>query len=401
MGPPSASASPSAQPSPEGAAADLASVLNVLERVHPDPFHGLERDDFVALLDDFHATLPSLTPEEAMVEFMRVWAALSRQGRDGHQFALPQARHAGPMLPIRVYEFSEGLYVTAALAPHEDLVGARITAVAGMPIEDVLSQLEPLVPRDGPATVPSFRPLFFLRADVLRGLGILAAETIALDVDIGDEPRTVDLAPVSADVFNDWVGGGLPHQLPIDPEVGYLASTEPFSAELRDDGVAYLRYRSVQNADVREVRRWMDAGEFDRLILDLRQNPGGDNGTYGTLLRLIQDFAESHPGSLTVIIDRVTFSAASNLTTEIERTTDARFIGEPMGGGLNFWNDVTWVDLPNLPIPMNASVSTRYWQFAADPEDPRLTIEPDPPIEVTAADHFARRDPALEAALKP
>jgi hypothetical protein len=336
-----------------------------------------------------------------MVEFMRVWAALSREGRDGHQFALPQARHAGPMLPIRVYEFSEGLYVTGALPPHESLVGARITAVSGMPIDDVLSRLEPLVPRDGPATVPAFRPIFFLRPEVLRGLGILAGDTVALEVEADGESRTVDLAPMPADEFNDWVGGGGPHQLPTDAEVSYLAPVEPFSAELRKEGVAYLRYRSVQSADVREVRRWMDAGEFDRLILDLRQNPGGDNGTYGTLLRLVQDFAESHPGSLSVIIDRVTFSAASNLTTEIERTTDARFIGEPMAGGLNFWNDVTWVDLPNLPIPMNAGVSTRYWQFAADPDDPRLTIEPDVPIEVTAADHFARRDPALEAALKP
>lgn len=32
-------------------------------------------------------------------------------------------------------------------------------------------------------------------------------------------------------------------------------------------------------------------------------------------------------------------------------------------------------------------------------EDARLTIEPDVPIEVTAADCFAGRDPALEAAL--
>ncbi len=398
---PIASASPSTQASPEGAAADLASVLNVLERVHPEPFHGLERHEFVAALDDYEATLPSLTPEEAMVEFMRVWASLSREGRDGHQFALPQAQHGGPMLPIRVYEFSEGLFVTAALAPYEDLVGTRISAVAGVPIEEVLDRLEPLVPRDGPATVPAFRPIFFLRAEVLRGLGIVTDEGVSLEVETNGERRTVDLATVTADEFNDWIQGGGPHQLPIDPAVAYLASAEPFSAELRDDGVAYLRYRSVQHADVRDVRRWMDAGQFSRVILDLRQNPGGDNSTYGTLLRLLQDVSETHPGSLTVLIDRVTFSAASNLTTEIERTTDARFIGEPMGGGLNFWNDVTWVDMPNLPIPMRAGISTRYWQFAADPDDPRLTLEPDVAIEVSAEDHFARRDPALEAALRP
>ena len=42
-----------------------------------------------------------------------------------------------------------------------------------------------------------------------------------------------------------------------------------------------------------------------------------------------------------VITDRVTFSAASNLATEIEQATDAVFVGEAMGGGLNFWDEVT------------------------------------------------------------
>jgi hypothetical protein len=94
----------------------------------------------------------------------------------------------------------------------------------------------------------------------------------------------------------------------------------------------------------------------------------------------------------------VTFSAAANLATEIERSTDAMFIGEPMGGGLNFWDDVRWVQLDALPVPMRVGISTRYWQFAA-PDDPRLTIEPDESLPVTAADFFAGRDPALDAAL--
>ena len=41
-------------------------------------------------------------------------------------------------------------------------------------------------------------------------------------------------------------------------------------------------------------------------------------------------------GRLTVLTDRLTFSAASNLATQLEQSTSARFVGEPMGGGLNF-----------------------------------------------------------------
>jgi hypothetical protein len=48
---------------------------------------------------------------------------------------------------------------------------------------------------------------------------------------------------------------------------------------------------------------------------------------------------------------------------------------------------------------MQVGVSTRYGQQAAEPDDPRLTIEPDLPVTVEAEDYFAGRDPALEAAL--
>jgi hypothetical protein len=73
-------------------------------------------------------------------------------------------------------------------------------------------------------------------------------------------------------------------------------------------------------------------------------------------------------------------------------------MGEAMGGGLNFWDDVLFIDLPHLATPMRVGISTRYWE-KSDPDDPRLTIEPEIALPVRAADYFADVDPALEAAL--
>ena len=381
---------------------ELANLVEVLERTHPDPYHGVPRAEFIAALDAFESALPAMAPEEATVEMMRIWAMLSLEGRDGHQFALPIAEASGPFLPIRVYEFAEGVFVTGAAPPHEDLVGARITAVGSTPIEEVLAAIEPLVPRDGPATVPAFRPFFFLRTDVLRGLGIVDAGPVAVEVerDGETETETVDLEPIALDAWNAWGDGLGMQQLPADDRLQYLADPAPFTAELLDDGVAYVRYRAVGHPTVAAVDGWFDAGNATSLVLDLRQNPGGDNTTYGPLLALVQGVAATGPGAVTVLIDRVTFSAAANLATEIEARTDARFVGEPMGGGLNFWDDVRRLRLEALPMPMEVAISVRYWQFA-DPDDPRLTIDPDIAVEVTAADFFAGRDPAFEAALSP
>ena len=381
------------------AADDLAMLLENLERSHPEPFHGVSRDAFVAALGAYEASLPALTPDEAVVGLMRVWAMLSREGRDGHQFAFPTQPHAGPVLPIRVYEFAGGLFVTDALPPHEAITGARITAIEGTPIDDVLAEVEPLVPRDGPATVPSFRPILLLRAQVLRGLGLIGEGPVTLALELPDgSATTVELDPVSLDAYTEWAGPFGMNQLPRDDQVRYLAGDEHFSATTLDDGTLYIRYRMIRPIGSQEVRAALEGGGVERVIVDVRQNPGGDNSTFLTLRDLLEAFADAHPGALTVITDRVTFSAAANFTTELERRTDARFVGEAMGGGLNFWDDVRWLDLPNLPVPMRVAISVRHWVFS-DPDDPRLTIEPDVPVEVTAADYFAGRDPALKAAL--
>ncbi len=354
----------------------------------------------MAELEDLKSRLPSLTPFEAQAELQRVVTLLSLNGRDGHQFALPL--DDAPALPISTYEFQEGVFITAALAPYEDLVGTEIVTVNGHPIEAVLAALEPLIPRDGPATVPAFRPIYFPRTSVLRGLGLIEEGAVPLTVrDSNEEETTVDLEPVPFGEYAALVGQsgvGLPPN-----ETLYLSDPGRviWWQDLPESNTFYIRYRmigSINLDEINSIEQGATASDVERVVLDLRQNPGGDNNRYTALLFLLTDQRINQPGRLFVLTDRRTFSAASNLSTELEQQTAASFAGEPMGGGLNFWNDVRQVQLPNYPVPMWVGVSTRYWQKSF-PDDPRLTIEPDISLPVTAADYFAGRDPVMDAIL--
>jgi hypothetical protein len=391
-------AAPAETLEPDRVGRDLDQLVAALDTVHPDAWHSIDRAAFVGELDAFEAELQGLTPEEAVVELMRIVALLSRGGRDGHQFALPQPGSEAPALPLTVYEFDEGVTITAAAPPHEGLVGGQITAIAGTPIGEVLAAIEPLVPRDGPATVHAFRPIFLPRTEVLRGLGIIGDGPVELSIDHHGLELVESVEPIPFDAYRAFLGDRAMHQLPANDRSRYLSDPEPLTIEELGNGVLYIRYRNVVPPSLGDARDLVEGGSARRLVLDLRQNPGGDNTTYGPLLDLVRDFSVAHPGELRVLIDRVTFSAASNLSTEIEQSTDAVFIGEPMGGGLNFWDDVNLVRLDVLPVPMQVGVSTRYWEFA-EADDARLTIEPDVRIAASAADFLEGDDPALEAAL--
>ena len=386
---------PSGSAATTGAVADLDLFLELLESIHPEPFHGVTRDEFVVRLREIQGSLADSTPEETMVAVMGLVAMLSHEGRDGHQLAIPT--NGGPMLPIRVFEFGDGVFITDAM--DTGLVGARITALAGRPVEDVLGLLEPLVPRDSPATVPGLRPFFLLRADVLQGLGLIEGDgVVPITVDDGQGTRDVDLETIPQAEFEAWAGPfGVIHLPPRDGLRFTDADAPLLEVERLSDGALYVKLREVRAVPISEMDAFQEALEdpaVSKVIFDLRHNPGGDNTTYPFLLQTIQDIEQP----LWVLTDRRTFSAASNLSTEIEQSTDARFAGEPMGGGLNFWDDVDFVELASLPIPMSVGISTVYHQksFA---DDPRLTIEPDLLVPYRSAEYFAGIDLALQAVL--
>ena len=381
------------------ASVDFDSFLAELEMTHPEPFHSVTRAEFVSAMDDLKAGIATMAPADALVETMRLTAMLSSQGRDGHQFAIPHTNAEGPILPFKIYEFDDGVFITADHG-ERGLVGARLVGIGGHPIEEVLAAVEPLVPRDGPATVPSFRPFFTLRTHVLEGLGLIAPGPVEIDIERDGETESLIVDPISHAEFQAWGGQGGFTFLPESETLIYRRPSETnFWMEDLEGDVLYLRYSAVTQVGAGQATELLErAALAEKIVLDLRHNPGGDNHTYTILLGALQNETINEPGRLFVLTDRVTFSAASNLATQIEQTTEAVFVGEAMGGGLNFWNDVKFHPMPHLPVPMRIGVSTVYHQMSI-PDDPRLTIDPDIDVPVLSSDYFSGRDAVLEAVL--
>ncbi|HEY8170966.1 MAG TPA: hypothetical protein VIH24_07705 [Candidatus Limnocylindria bacterium] len=393
---PSPSSAPSAAPPSAGAdaSADLDLLLELLEVIHPEPFHGIPRDEWVGQMHEIQAAMAGWTPEETMVAVMELVASLSREGQDGHQLAFPP--NGGPMLPIRVFEFDDGLFITDAI--DAALIGSRITAVAGRQVDDVLDLLEPLVPRDSPATVPGFRPFYLLRADVLQGLGVIEDDaSVSVTLERDGESSEAALQTIASTEYTAFAGPlGIIH-LPVSDGLRFTADGPLFWTEQLAGGALYVRLSQVQavpNSAIEELSAAIESPDVTRVIFDLRHNPGGNNTTYPYLLAILRRIEQP----FWVLTDRRTFSAASNLATELEQTTDASFAGEEMGGGLNFWDDVQFIELERLPIPLSVGISTIYHQksFA---DDPRLTIEPDLAVPYRSVDYFAGVDATLEAVL--
>ncbi|MBA3561889.1 MAG: hypothetical protein H0W35_04085 [Actinobacteria bacterium] len=92
----------------------------------------------------------------------------------------------------------------------------------------------------------------------------------------------------------------------------------------------------------------------------------------------------------------MTFSAGGNFAAEVEAFTRARIVGEAAGGSPHNYGDSEQVELAALG--WTVYVPTRYAEVLGR-SDERVAIDPDVPVQVGVADHFAGRDPVLAKAV--
>jgi hypothetical protein len=367
---------------PSSAAPDVRLLVARVEAIHPDPWHAISEHEFKRAARELESRIDNLNADQQLVELMRLTALLGE--RDGHSGIFPLDETHDRTLhlyPIRLYEFSDGLFVVDAI-DHPELVGARLVSIAGNPVDEVAADVRSLVPADNEWSLKARLPQYLVVAEVLRGLGYPGAEfefdTAAATLEPVEADQYVAAFP---DLFHPMVPQGLPH------------AVEERFVEMLDGGrVVYAAY-NVTLGDTTdfagEIRR--RARRAQRVVIDLRNNPGGNNFTYPPLLEALK------PLDVVALIGRTTFSAAANFITELEQGAEIRFVGEPSGGAPNLYGDPVAVPLPATGLTLH--VAGVYWEKST-PDDPRVAIEPDISVGLSSEDFFSGRDPVLRAALR-
>ena len=280
-----------------------------------------------------------------------------------------------------------------------DLVGARVTAVGGIPIEQVLEQVAPLVPHDNETTgVELFRAMYLLNEDVLDGLGI--APQFDFTLADGDEVERTPAA-VSAGAYSQAFHGLGTRMWPNG--TAHLRDRHAATrvSLLSNRRVVYLAYNTTTVETYRlagRVTRLASKPKVRRVVVDLRNNLGGDNHTYPPLIAALRRLAHKQHKRIVVLAGRATFSAAANFMADLEKAARYLLVGEDSGGAPNLYGDVTPLDLPETGLRIE--VAAIWWvKSKLGENDPRVTFHPDVVVPPTAKSWFAGRDVALHAAL--
>jgi hypothetical protein len=281
--------------------------------------------------------------------------------------------------------------------------------------EQAYAKVRALVGRDNEMDARFFAPFLLAMPEVLHALGLIDdMERAPFTLERGGRLSTVTLHPAGSAPM-------MPSDTDVSwwPDSGWVdmrdASVKPplwLSRDPREQywfeylpqaHLVYLQFNKVGDQGgeslvdfSRRLLAFVDTAAVERLVLDLRLNRGGD-GSFNRplLLSLIKARKLEGEGKLFIVIGRSTFSAAQFMVNQLERYTDAIFVGEPSGGKVNSYGDSRKIILPNSGITVR--VSTLWWQ--EDPRDNRQWKAPDIAAELTAAQYRANVDPALDAVL--
>jgi hypothetical protein len=390
---------------------DLRTLGTELPRRHKNAFARLAKADWDAAVARLDARLPQLRRHEVIVEFMRLAAMV----RDGHTGLNPdfEERTGFHRLPIRLYDFADGLFIMAADSAHRELAGARVIRIGHATAAAAMDSASRVVPHEG-ANWARFRAASLLTIpEVLAALRLSDdPRTAAFTVQQSGRERTVTLAATTL-AAGAGHGGVMPNGF-VDmreatPGEDPLWQQQPerlFWYRVLPDRTLYISHRAVQFIDAGVTneaffRRAFAAGDsagVERIVLDIRVNGGGNNFLNRFLVKeIIRRPHLDRPDRLLVLIGRAVFSAAQNLVNELDYYTNATFVGEPTGNAPNQYGDARLLELPHSRL--RVFVSSLYWQ-GHSALDERTWFTPDVFVAATSADYRAKRDPVLETALR-
>lgn len=367
---------------------DLKALADGLAARHANAFFSLPRAEFDAAVSDLDRRIPTLDSDQVFIGFQRI-ANMIGDGHTGLVFP-PDRRN----MPLELSRFGQAYRVTAAGPGLEKALGAEVLKIDDTPIARARELALTITPRGELDELREGRvPYYLARGMALHGLGITARR----------ESATYTLRGEDGKVFTVQVQGMAPGQeVELKPA---FAGARPLRVQHADDAfwctqmaagrTVYCVWNAYQDlkAKAQPLYDLLDKVHPDKLVIDMRDNGGGDN-TVGdaVLIKPLTARADiNRRGRLYVLVGPLTFSAAMNNAAQFDDETQAILVGETIGEKPNSYQEPRQFLLPVSHLQVRAS--TLYYAFRKNGQN---EVRPEKEIVPTWADVKAGRDPVLD-----
>jgi hypothetical protein len=377
---------------------DIRFAQSEIIRLHPNPFTKVTRDAFNNSITELLDSVSSKTDFQIQAGLAKAIAAIG----DGHTSAPIPAMQAR-LLPIRLRWFPDGLFVVSASEAQIRLLGKQVLQIGGKSAEEAYTAVRTYISHEYDlwARLLAGSQNYMVSPDLLNLAGVTSDSGPVAFTFRNPDGSTFDatLEPTAVTLVSaPYLSRPRAPLYRRAPQQAYWYEYLPEARTL------YVKYNSCRDVPALPMSAFSDdvmaaiaANPVERIVIDLRNNGGGDSSVIFPLLSKLGEAIERGTLRLTkggyAIIGRETFSSAVNNTVDLKQG-GAILVGEPTGQGGTHYGQTASIVLPNSRIVV--STSTRLLQV---PGFDFGTILPDIAVDLNSADFFADRDPVLDAIL--
>ncbi len=373
---------------------DLRTFAKELPRRHKNAYHAVSKEAFEKAVADLDAAIPTLEPHQVVVRLQQI-AALVGDGHTGVHTPGVFKRY-----PLGLYWFGNELRVTGAAKEYAQALGARVVKIGGTAVDDVQARVTrsfPSAENENPWYVLATSPAFLTSPETLQTLGVVRDLGPATFTFVDDAGASFDLAIAPVQPAAEKAGPTLRLTSAVKEEPLFRQRMgEPFwFTYLPESQTVYVAFRSYASLgeNAKKLWRFVDTNPVQKLVIDLRQNGGGDytEGRKHLVEPVKERPALNQKGHLYVAIGRRTFSAALANATHFRKETQAILVGEPIGERPHSYSENDEMTLPHSHLVV--SYSTRFYTFG-DEDVP--AVMPDQRIDPDWAAFKAGKDPVMD-----
>lgn len=367
------------------------------------------RASFIEEINLLIPEIPELTDTQILYRLQKIVATL----HDAHASVyLPASQY----FPISFQPFysDEGMefYTVYLPAEHEEFLFTRLEAVNDIPVEEIIQRIKPYLSYENEQWAVgnifgTYNAEHITWKNTLQITGIMdenadtavfrlvtdSGETGALELEAytGAQLQGIDLAGMTPDyayplMYSDWQTINYWYQ-PLPEEDAVYVRINRFQED------PYYTFLEMGNDILKDVS---EAGGVGKLIVDLRDNPGGY--TFLGYNAFINVLKRVDVETVYVLIDGSTFSNGVVMAGSIKRLLpDAVLVGTPAGQPPNFFGGMYDGDyvMPNCGV--ECRIPTVYHITLEDYEGDALM--PDITVYPTIEDYISSVDTILEAVL--
>lgn len=394
---------------------DLDELYFNLKSKHRNLFHSHSKEDFDNLYEEIKSNISSKSDHEIIIEFAKLVALAS----DGHtRLTLPlqkgiglnQTHSSTPLpsdsslvlkhLPVEFYWFDDGIHIIRATPKYRSLIGKKVLQINSVPIDTLLENVRPICHYDNEMGFKLIAPTRISILEVLQSIGITDSLDVDMLIENNNKLETITLTALNRFTNEKFFDTKEDFKLQV---VSMKNSSRNYWFEyIETKKTVFVQINKMNDIEdgpdlisfIRIVNKFINKNEVDRIILDLRNNFGGDNVYSLPIVDLIVKNPDLNQiGKFYTLIGRKTFSAAQYLVNDLRKWTNVIFVGEPTGASPNSYGDSRKTQLRNSNL--TTRISTIYWRDYTSNETQKW-IAPDLHAPNNAADFFNNKDIALE-----